>query len=96
MIYLGDIGTTIIVDTGIDLTGATTLELKVQKPSGAESTWTATIADGYTAPDGLLQYVTQSGDLDEVGSWKLQAHRIATGVNHLGDTAQFEVRDVYR
>lgn len=94
-IYLGDIGTIITVETGADLTGATTMEFLIKKPSGAGDTWTAVIPGGSVAQDGILIYTTILGDLDESGQYALQAHRIGPGVEHLGNTAYFDVEEPF-
>jgi len=62
------IGTRIIVDTEDALTGLSSPTIAYRKPSGATGSWSASL---YSA--GKISYVTQAGDLDEVGDWCLQA-----------------------
>jgi hypothetical protein len=57
-----------------DISTATTIELLATRPSGASTTWTA-VLDG-DGTDGLVAYLTQADDLDEVGLWSIQAHVI--------------------
>lgn len=79
-IYVGTEGLMIKVETGISLSGATVTKLKVKKPSGTEVEWTATV-------DGTkLVYVTQAGDLDEEGLYKIQAYVELGALKILGDT----------
>lgn len=75
-IHLGDIGTVFKIAltesciNAVDLTDFVAIEILFLKPSGATLTRTATVSGGVTA--GVIQYVTIAGDLDEVGSWKIQ------------------------
>ena len=76
-IHQGDIGTTfratIQQDASvIDISGASTLQMIFEKPSGSTMTKTATLYSDGT--DGKMQYATVSGDLDETGSWRVQAY----------------------
>lgn len=75
-IHVGDTGTEFIViaksDTLVlDISSATTKQLIFVKPDGTKLTKTATFYTNGT--DGKLSYVTQSTDLDQQGSWKIQA-----------------------
>lgn len=64
----GDIGTLIELVTGVVLTGATVAQIWYEKPSGITGIWTATVSTI------KLQYTTDSGDIDESGTWKLQGY----------------------
>lgn len=56
----------------------TTRQFIFRKPSGAIATKTATFAtDG---ADGVLQYAVESGLVDEVGGWQVQARISKSGV----------------
>ena len=72
-IRLGDIGTSFqsqIKEAGavVPIDGATTLEMVFRKPSGTKVTQTASVlTDGL---DGILKYVSLSGDIDEYGEWE--------------------------
>jgi hypothetical protein len=72
-----DIGTELQVQINdcnevvIDVSAASSKQIILKKPSGAMLTKDADfVTDG---TDGLLSYVTQSGDLDEIGTWKIQS-----------------------
>lgn len=54
------------LDTLIDLSTATDLEILYKKPSGATGSWTAVVSG--TA----LVAITDNNDLDEVGVWRVQ------------------------
>jgi hypothetical protein len=65
---VGNVGTEIKCNVGIDVTDATCTRLLVEKPSGTQVQWAA------TKQLTFLSYITQAGDLDEAGSWQLQAY----------------------
>lgn len=68
MIFKDDIGVVIQLDTGETVTGASAVAIKYRKPSGTTGTWTGTASTQY------IQYTTQAGDIDEAGTWVLQAY----------------------
>ena len=76
-IHLNDVGTQFkltISDAGtaVDVSpSGTTYTINFRKPDGTCLTKTATpFTDG---TDGIISYITSSGDLDITGTWKLQA-----------------------
>lgn len=71
-ISLGDIGTDfqITVTEGgsaVDVSGASTLQIEFTKPDGTVETQTASLVN--TGTDGLIRYITSSGDIDQAGTW---------------------------
>ncbi len=75
-VHLLDIGTVFEVtlkdcDTPIDISSATTQQIIFRKPDGTSVTKTAIFASDGT--DGKLRYVTIADDLDQIGTWKIQA-----------------------
>jgi hypothetical protein len=66
-VFKGDIGTKIILDAGSDISTGTSFSIVYQKPDGTTGSWTA-ILEGTQR----IYYLTQSGDLDQIGAWKLQ------------------------
>ena len=72
-----DIGTEIQVcleDCGgnvLDISAATTKQIIFKKPSGSLLTKTASFLTN--GSDGKLSYISQDGDFDEIGTWKIQA-----------------------
>ncbi len=93
-IYIGDVGTRIDVDCGTDISAATSISLKVKKPDNTLVTWNASIItkNGKTR---YLRYVTQSGDIDQSGSYKVQASVTMPEWSGLGETATLEVLSAY-
>ena len=85
-VYTGDVGTAIILDCVEDVSSATVRNIKVRKPDGLRTTWTATL-DGTTK----IKYVIQTGDLDVVGDWSLQAYVEMTGWKGSGELVTLRV-----
>lgn len=71
-LFIGDIGTKIVVDCGVSLDGATMVKFKVLPPSGVEASWTAAVQA--PASDGLAVYYLTGTDLTEAGKWKIAAY----------------------
>jgi hypothetical protein len=68
MMHKGDIGTVIILDTGVDLSGAVSSSIKYKKPNGTTGEWTATTSTTE------IRYTTLAGDIDQAGDWELQGY----------------------
>lgn len=88
--YVGDIGTEIILDCGMDLTGATGVVIHVRKPDGTVESWSAAL---YTidGDQNYIKYTVVEGDLDQAGSYRVQAGLTLSGWTGRGETATFEV-----
>jgi hypothetical protein len=86
MIYKGDVGTVIKLDTLSDISSNTGLSIKVKKPSGVIQTWVSTL-EGST----IVRHVIQSGELDEVGIYKLQAQVQLPGFSGSSDITSIQV-----
>jgi hypothetical protein len=75
-IHQSDIGTLIqiqIVDCDsvpVDISGATAKQMVLKKPNGESLIVSADFVN--TGTDGLIKYMIQSGDLDQIGTWKIQ------------------------
>lgn len=65
----------------VDVSGATTKQLKFKKPGGTTVTQTASfVTDG---TDGKIEYISDDGDLDEAGDWEIQVYVVlASGKKH--------------
>jgi len=74
-IHLNDVGTEFkltIADAGsvVDVSSATTT-VNFRRPDGTCFSKTADKVDGGSG--GIVRYITESGDLNTTGTWKLQA-----------------------
>ncbi len=93
-IHEDDIGTTLrtTIKNGaavVDISGATTKDIKLKKPAGTVLTKPGVFTTDGT--NGQLEYVTVSGDLDEDGVWEIQAHVILPAGNWHSDIKEFSV-----
>ena len=88
--YRGEIGLTIIVDIGQDITTAGSYSLKVRKPGGTEVSWAASIYN-----TNYLKYVTETDDLDEAGTYYLQSYIEIDQWKGRGETADFDIDDIF-
>lgn len=76
-IHLNDIGTIFKLSIKdcqngiVDISSATNVMITFKKPSGSSMVKLGTLFTDGT--DGIVQYVTIANDLDEIGSWKIQA-----------------------
>ena len=66
-------------DTGvaIDVSSASTKQLKIQGPGQTTKTKTAAFIDDGT--DGWVRYTTIDGDLDVIGVWQIQGSFVDSG-----------------
>lgn len=97
-VHYNDIGTVFEVtikdcvsgtSTVLDVSGATTLELVFKSPSGTSTTKTASLVTDGT--DGKIKYTSVDGDLNEVGTWRLQAKISIGGGVYRSDVGTFKV-----
>lgn len=92
--YIGDDGTGLIVNLGTDIDGATDTKLKVRKPDRQEVEWPASVVE-IDGAKNFLKYITQTGDLDQVGTYKLQASLTLGPWSGLGETTSFQVHSTF-
>lgn len=78
-VHVNDIGTVFKVtitdcntNTVVDISSADEIKILFKKPDGTEVEKTAALVNDGT--DGLMSYTTESGFLDQAGSWKLQGY----------------------
>lgn len=76
-------------DAAIDISAATTKQIVLKKPNGDILTKTASFeADG---SDGIIYYTTISGDLDAIGTWKIQGIVIISSYTYHSSIESFKV-----
>ena len=85
-IFVGDTGTIIKLDCGMDISTATVHNIVVRKPNGTKVTWAGTVNGTST-----ILYVTQAGDLDIAGTWHFQAFVTMPGWTGTGEIATMDV-----
>lgn len=85
-IYVGDVGTVLVLDCGQDISAAIARSIEVRKPGGSPVSWAAS-ASGLNA----IQYVSLAETFDLAGYWVLQAKvTLPTGV-WLGESVSLHV-----
>lgn len=96
-VHFNDIGTEFLVtvkdcvsgvSTALDVSTATEKYLVFKAPSGARVEQTA--VNNTDGTDGKIKYVTVDGDLNEVGTWRLQV-KIVMGGTWRSDVGTFKV-----
>lgn len=87
-IYIGDHGTAIILDTEEDLTGADALTIEAAKPGllAVGVSW-----DGTQVETTKIRIVTEEGDIDVAGEWRLQAKVVMPSGTWYGKTVRMMV-----
>lgn len=92
--YVGTVGFCIEADCQQDISTATDPFFLVKKPSGATATWTASLTsiDGETR---YLRHVTENGELNEVGDYKIHACLTLGGWKGPGEVGILQVRPLY-
>jgi len=97
-VHYNDIGTVFLVtvndcvsgtSTILDISTASSLSLVFKSPSGASNTKPATLYTDGT--DGKIYYTTVDGDLNQVGTWRIQAIVNIGGGIYRSDVGTFKV-----
>lgn len=93
-IHVGDIGTVFQItltdcNVAVDLTGYTNLDMIFLKPDGTVVVKDAAIFG--LASDGIIRYTTIANDLDQVGTWKIQAEITLPTGTWRSDIEKFKV-----
>lgn len=88
-LFVGDIGTAIVLDVGHDISAATLRSIAVRKPDGTRTSWPA-VAEGTTA----MRFDTLAGTLDLAGEWKLNATVTTPSGSWTGNDLYMPVRAV--
>jgi hypothetical protein len=75
------------LETGIDISAASTKQIKYKKPDGTTGNWTATL-QGTTQ----LKYQMDNDDLNIAGMWTFQAYVVIGGLDAYGGLLSIEVK----
>jgi hypothetical protein len=68
-IFISDVGVQIKLYTGVDISAATTANVRYKKPDASTGSWTGASASTY-----YVTYTTTAGVLDQNGDWEFQAY----------------------
>jgi hypothetical protein len=93
-IHVGDVGTslraTIYDGSSIFSLSSATVSVVLVKPDGTKVTKAGSLVTDGT--DGLVEYITVSGDLDQAGIWEIQAI-VTVGLNSWrSEISRFKVK----
>lgn len=94
VLHVGDIGSIIrvtVTEAGValDISSATTKQIKLMRPDGTSVTKTAVFTTDGT--DGQLQYATMANDLNLSGLWWAQPYLVMPAWSGHAQPVQFEV-----
>lgn len=83
-----------IEDAVAGTVGTSTYAIKVKKPDETEVSWTATLD---TANNHKIKYIIQEDDLDQFGTYYLQAYaELASGWKGRGETVELEIYSTFK
>jgi len=86
-IFIGDVGTEIILECGVDVSSATVKYVIARGPRGPKLTWVA-VLDTPTA----IKYAIQVGDITQPGEWSFQSYVEMPGWKGFGEIAMLTVK----
>jgi hypothetical protein len=85
-VFVGDTGTEIILDCGVDVSTATVRKIRAKRPDGHIKEWVATANSVMS-----IKYVLVDGDISVEGEWQLQAYIEMPGWKGRGAWATLKV-----
>ena len=76
-----EIGGLIEIDLNEDVSGGSVYKIVYEKPLGQTGVWAGAISDasGSALANEGVMYTTSDGDLDQHGTWKIQAYLELSG-----------------
>jgi hypothetical protein len=89
-VYVNDTGTKIRLNAASDISTQTVLKIDWKKPDNTEGSWDATL-EGTT----YACYITEDGDLDQAGIWKLQIYVEMPAWKGHGETVSMKVYEEF-
>lgn len=89
-IFVGDVGTEIILNCGTDISSATEVLMRVKKPDGSTVNWPAVNVNQTS-----MKHVIVAGDFDMAGEYRIQAYVEMPSWKGLGETVVVRVSAHY-
>ena len=94
--YIGEIGTLVALDCGIDLSDIVLSRILHKNPAGLVGTWPGTLYSSYSdiaKSEGTyyVSYVLAGTDMNVSGIWELQALVANTAGTWYGENAQMTI-----
>ena len=98
--YVGEVGTEILLDTGIDITDITVARIYYQKPGKIAGTWEGVLLDSFSniakkIGTYYVSYTLAGTDMNVSGLWQLQAVVANTAGTWFGETAEMNVHATF-
>ena len=100
--YVGEAGTSLILDTGILVGSATDKYIKFKNPSGTTGTFSASVYSSFSALAGgiigtyFLSHTLAASDFNVPGDWRFQAYIGVTDGTWYGEAVTLTVFDIYQ
>jgi len=88
-VFVGTLGKKIVLKVGVNISTATTRQIKYEKPSGTTGYWTA----AQESTTSISYTTTAATDLDEDGNWKLQAYIVTPTWTEHGNITRMRVKE---
>jgi len=89
-VYINELGKTIRLDVGENVSAATAQSVSVMKPDATVDTWDAVVSD-----DNYIEHVTITGDVNLAGIYRVQAVVTVGGIERRGNTARFVIYPLF-
>jgi len=89
-IFVGDVGTELRFDIGVESADVTLAKIKVLKPDKTTVEWNAVIGPG----DTEISYIVTVGDFDMSGTYKFQPYVELPSWKGHGTISQISVKNV--
>ena len=87
-VFIGAISKKIVLNVGVNISTATTRQIKYEKPDGTTGYWTA--AEESTT--SISHTTVAATDLNEDGNWKLQSYIVTPAWTEHGNVVRMRVR----
>ena len=88
-VFEGTVGQKIVLEVGVDITAATTKQIKYKKPNGPVQTW-----DAAEETSTSISYTTiASTDIQGVGIWQLQPYVVTPSWTDHGEIDRLLVKE---
>ena len=98
--YVGEVGTDLILDTGIQVGTVAFNFIKWKDPGGLTGSFSSAVYSSYSQlakANGtyLLKYTLDSGDFSSAGEWEFQAYVGAADGTWYGETVKLDVMNEF-
>lgn len=80
------------METGLDLSSASSKAILYKKPDGTAGSWTVTTTENGTTTNSVLVYSVPNDALDVYGVWTFQAYAVLAGKKGYGEYIQKEIK----